>query len=200
MTDELKIKAFPTEYRGRMYRSRLEARWAAFFDLLGWHAEYEPFDLGAWSPDFLITSEIGPPILVEVKPTQEFAPEIGAKMIRAHHESGASETHVLLLVGVAPVCAAQGSGLRIGWHLSADADGNRFQHSDARIYWRAVYGRPSLAPDILVNDPASQPDDAGTCLLDCYEVEIVQPRQFYGEHTMELWARATSAVQWRPGR
>lgn len=30
------IKAIPTTYAGVNFRSRLEARWAAFFDLCGW--------------------------------------------------------------------------------------------------------------------------------------------------------------------
>lgn len=30
-----RVAAIPTRYRGRLYRSRLEAKWAAFFDLLG---------------------------------------------------------------------------------------------------------------------------------------------------------------------
>jgi hypothetical protein len=53
--------------RGVNFRSRLEARWAAFFDAVGWPWQYEP-DLGLdrWIPDFLITSGAG--LLVEVKP------------------------------------------------------------------------------------------------------------------------------------
>jgi hypothetical protein len=48
------IKAHPTEYKGVMFRSRLEARWAAFFDLekRNWMWEYEPVDLEGWTPDF----------------------------------------------------------------------------------------------------------------------------------------------------
>jgi hypothetical protein len=54
MTVEYTIAAKPTLYRGQQFRSRLEARWAAFFDLLRWEWVYEPFDLGGWSPDFAI--------------------------------------------------------------------------------------------------------------------------------------------------
>ena len=61
------IPAKPTKYKGRLYRSRLEARWAAFFDLLQWDYEYEPFDLNGWSPDFIIKGNIE--VLVEVKPS-----------------------------------------------------------------------------------------------------------------------------------
>jgi len=48
------VKAHPTMYNGVQYRSRLEARWAAFFDLIGWQHEYEPIDLPGWSPDFRV--------------------------------------------------------------------------------------------------------------------------------------------------
>lgn len=61
------IAAKPTIYAGVNFRSRLEARWAAFFDLCGWKWDYEPIDLKGWSPDFLIHTLIGD-VLVEVKP------------------------------------------------------------------------------------------------------------------------------------
>jgi len=49
------VKAHPTQYNGVLFRSRLEARWAAFFDLAGWQWEYEPIDLEGWTPDFRVT-------------------------------------------------------------------------------------------------------------------------------------------------
>lgn len=70
------IKAIPTRYAGVNFRSRLEARWAAFFDLAKWKWRYEPIDLPGWIPDFWVSlpcghSECGPThdLLVEVKPT-----------------------------------------------------------------------------------------------------------------------------------
>ena len=53
------IAAIPTEYKGYRFRSRLEARWAVFFDLCGMQWEYEPegFSLGdgrGYLPDFLL--------------------------------------------------------------------------------------------------------------------------------------------------
>lgn len=56
----------PTEYGGVRFRSRLEARWAAFFDLLRWPWEYEPIDLRGYIPDFALTFPRAP-MLVEVK-------------------------------------------------------------------------------------------------------------------------------------
>ncbi len=53
------IQAKPTIYNNRLYRSRLEARWAAMFDFIGWDFEYEPEPLKTWSPDFLLTQALG---------------------------------------------------------------------------------------------------------------------------------------------
>jgi hypothetical protein len=93
------IKAIPTKYNGRQYRSRLEARWAAFFDLLGWRFEYEPCDLGTWSPDFALWG-IHPqsPVLVEVKPIDHWHRETARKMADACRDLGQR----LLLVGTQP--------------------------------------------------------------------------------------------------
>lgn len=48
------IKAIPTKYEGVQFRSRLEARWAAFFDQCKWNWDYEPIDLDGWAPDFVL--------------------------------------------------------------------------------------------------------------------------------------------------
>lgn len=54
-----KIKAIETTYKGIKFRSRLEARWAVFFDACGVNWEYEPegFELPNgqyYLPDFLL--------------------------------------------------------------------------------------------------------------------------------------------------
>lgn len=53
------IKTIQTEYKGYLFRSRLEARWAVFFDACGVKWDYEPegYDLGdgiGYLPDFLL--------------------------------------------------------------------------------------------------------------------------------------------------
>jgi len=52
------IKAIETTYKGYRFRSRLEARWAVFFDACGYQWEYEPegFEVGGiyYLPDFRI--------------------------------------------------------------------------------------------------------------------------------------------------
>jgi hypothetical protein len=58
--------AIETTYRGARFRSRLEARWAAFFDLIEWRWEYEPLDLDGYIPDFVLMFR--EPVLAEVKP------------------------------------------------------------------------------------------------------------------------------------
>lgn len=92
---EYTIAAIPTIYNGRRYRSRLEARWAAFFDRLQWKFEYEPIDLGAWSPDFLIHGcgkweyrNVKMPTMVEVKPILSFDKSVASRMIGACRSAG----------------------------------------------------------------------------------------------------------------
>ena len=71
------IKAIETVYNGYRFRSRLEARWAVFFDALGIEYQYESegFDVsGTWYlPDFFLPSQPSrdvyvPSMYVEIKP------------------------------------------------------------------------------------------------------------------------------------
>jgi hypothetical protein len=57
----------PTKYDGVVFRSRLEARWAAFFDRVQWPWEYEALELRGYLPDFILRFPHAP-ILAEVKP------------------------------------------------------------------------------------------------------------------------------------
>jgi hypothetical protein len=70
------IKAIDTEYGGSLFRSRLEARWAVFFDSLGiaWEHETEGFEMegvGRYLPDFWLPQVS---MWAEVKPG-EFSPK-----------------------------------------------------------------------------------------------------------------------------
>jgi hypothetical protein len=69
------IKAIDTVYAGHRFRSRLEARWAVFFDTLGVRWEYEPqgYEVGCYEtrrylPDFLLPDS---GLWVEVKGSDE---------------------------------------------------------------------------------------------------------------------------------
>lgn len=68
----MEIKAIETIYNGYKFRSRLEARWAVFFDAVGIKYEYEPegFTDGdlCYLPDFYLPEH---DTYVEVKPKRE---------------------------------------------------------------------------------------------------------------------------------
>jgi hypothetical protein len=84
------IKPIETVYKGYRFRSRLEARWAVFFDALGieWEYEKEGYDLGEagwYLPDFWLPNE---QVFVEVKPSHipeedlQKMPAIGKGMVK----------------------------------------------------------------------------------------------------------------------
>jgi hypothetical protein len=88
------IKAIQTEYKDYRFRSRLEARWAIFFDLVGirWEYEIEGFWLDGktkYLPDFWLPQSS---TLVEIKPS----------MIPNRQETGkckaVSSKHQILLI------------------------------------------------------------------------------------------------------
>lgn len=71
MSERASIKPIETEYRGYRFRSRLEARWAVFFDAARILYEYEPegFELDdgtKYLPDFYLPEF---ELYVEIKPT-----------------------------------------------------------------------------------------------------------------------------------
>lgn len=98
--------AIETVYNGYRFRSRLEARWAVFFDSLGVKYEYEPegFELpglGGYLPDFRVMchatrgGDCEPfPLYIEVKGQMD---EASAKKIKAF-----SYEQALLIVGNIP--------------------------------------------------------------------------------------------------
>lgn len=105
--------AIPTIYRGVRFRSRLEATWAAWFDLVGWTWDYEPFDCNGWIPDFALKSEYNSPspLLVEVKPIYSFDKSVADKLDRADQE------HEIVLVGLGPSITQYSSS------MSTDTEG-----------------------------------------------------------------------------
>lgn len=80
--------AIETRYKGYRFRSRLEARWAVFFDALGltWDYEIEGFDLGPagwYLPDFKVYGD-REPVWVEVKPTRQSNTSKMEAFVRGH--------------------------------------------------------------------------------------------------------------------
>jgi hypothetical protein len=91
------IKALPSLYNGVWFKSRLEARWAYYFDLLGVKWEYEPegFGLksGAYCPDFLLENrcwaEVKPEVFEFTDFTQKFS-----QLVQG------TQTHLVVLNGL----------------------------------------------------------------------------------------------------
>jgi hypothetical protein len=115
------MKSIPTIYNDIQFRSRLEARWAAFFDLMNWTYEYEPFDLDGWFPDFLITGENNSfKTLIEVKPIDSFDLNTAKKIAKAGEQK-----HDLLLLGSKLLVDTWGiydSTLALGWFLDKETE------------------------------------------------------------------------------
>jgi len=80
----MNIKPIETIYKGYQFRSRLEARWAVFFDQLAikWQYEVEGFQLpsGWYLPDFYLPEQ---DCYVEIKPPHA-RPEAGASLPRVY--------------------------------------------------------------------------------------------------------------------
>lgn len=174
---EYTIAAIPTEYRGRRYRSRLEARWAAFFDLLGWHHEYEPCDLGSWSPDFALWGkQPNRPVLVEIKPIEGWDRQTARKMADAYDCYTMTASHLLLL-GFSPF------GTQLGW--LAEPRDYEASWTEA-LFGATLEGRADFVPN--AGDWCQE-----SILWEAqYDLERLDPEA--------LWIKAANHVQWRPKR
>lgn len=176
---EYTIAAIPTVYRGRRYRSRLEARWAAFFDLLGWQHEYEPCDLGTWSPDFALWGRRPHcPVLVEIKPVTNWCRTTARKMADAVDRADRPVNYMLLL-GVQP----EWSNV-LGWlgqHGEYEADWTE------ALFGTLTSGEVDVYPNAGHFCQESVLREAGYALTPC--------------STELLWVEAANLVQWQgPGK
>jgi hypothetical protein len=198
---EYTIAAIPTVYRGRRYRSRLEARWAAFFDCLGWQHEYEPFDLGGWSPDFLLPAFKA---LVEVKPLESFSQEVWDKMVAACLEH---DVEKIVLTRTAPAMPPSTRPLvEIGWM----GWWPEYRPIRAMLGWLPQTTCPEFYSTLVDVVPGSRDKDSmGTWWQDFATGRIgffqdplgqgaIVLSSTYNDHTMRLWAEATNAAQYRP--
>lgn len=88
------IRAIETRYKGHRFRSRLEARWAVFFDAAGikWIYEQEGFEVNGkpYLPDFYLPGlgyfEVRGRYEYDDQLMQEFANEIGEPLFIAFEE------------------------------------------------------------------------------------------------------------------
>ena len=84
-----------TEYGGTVFRSQLEARWAAYFDRRGIAWEYEPARFDGWTPDFRLVLN-GDGVYAEVKPVTEFPMDVAQRILNAGCDTD------LLILGQGP--------------------------------------------------------------------------------------------------
>ena len=114
-----RIRAIQTRYKGYAFRSRLEARWAVYFDHLGIKWDYEPegFELGnglRYLPDFWLPDL---KLWVEIKPVSidSTAAEKATRL--------ASENHAVLVLCGAPVAELRYCGLLFSWDFRESGAG-----------------------------------------------------------------------------
>src|SRR5690348_4277672 len=90
------LQPIETQYNGYRFRSRLEARWAVFFDSLGVPYEYEreAYDLDGiyYLPDFWLPQQ---EYWIEIKGQPPTAEEQQKALLLAKH----STNHVFMFVG-----------------------------------------------------------------------------------------------------
>ena len=146
------IKSHPTFYQGVRFRSRLEARWACFFDQAGWQWEYEPIDLQGWTPTFRVEfpcshSECpaSHSLLVEVKPYYSISDFEGHRCMDFAYgvergTSGSDPAHMF------PADASAAFGINPSvteWQMSHGAGGGietikRWVDGDLEQLWKAA--------------------------------------------------------------
>lgn len=108
-----------TVYKGRSFRSRLEARWAVFFDFLGWKWEYEPCDFSGWIPDFVIVGKHT--VYVEVKPVVSLPQDVVEKI-----DSSECKDEVLIVGMTIPVGSTERS---FGWMREVNGSGSWWEEA-----------------------------------------------------------------------
>jgi hypothetical protein len=121
----MELRAIETVYKGYRFRSRLEARWAVFFDALGipWEYEKEGFDLGngvRYLPDFWLPEAR---FFVEVKGQQPTAEEV-AKLRALDNNPPEYALGATWAIGVPEVPVDNGAGDWSGntWHILQRSD------------------------------------------------------------------------------
>ena len=145
------IKSHPTQYAGVLFRSRLEARWAAFFDLCKWKWEYEPIDFADWTPDFFLRIPCGHSecnkthdVYVEVKPYR-YVSEFNTHACLRYAGMDAAPPHAdsVALLGISPECAqipdlshgAGGGDFDLRFFVSIDGNCGPYHGSVSEMLW-----------------------------------------------------------------
>jgi len=174
-------RGIPTVYRGVRMRSRLEARWAAMFDLLHWPWQYEPFDLEGYIPDFSLSFDAGPLVL-------EIKPEIEIEALRQHVRKilAGGWRRELLVLG-ARLFDADRIGIIGDDH--AIADGGEIEIDHGIAFSCLSCGEVSIRSDALSWRCRACGVDEGAAHVGQLETGWLEAQ----------WVMAGNRVQWRPG-
>lgn len=184
----------PAVFRGVQYRSRLEAKWAAFFDLLCWPCQYEPFDLNGWIPDFVLMAHR--PVFVEVQPVVGFPESVAERLDRVYPPG-----HEILIVGGA--LFLDDRTLCLGWLGENDYGESRWWEPAVLGRWRGLERQGDSAsrdqrPFGFCHSLGSFVDritgayDGGSCGGADFA---------WSEHEItDLWDLAGNLTQWRGAR
>jgi len=191
-----RITAIPTHYAGLQFRSRLEARWACFFDQLGIRWDYEPIDLPGMIPDFVLP-DLG--FMLEVKPTYDVS-ELALRREDLHRRA---LPWIMEEREAALRALDADDSLHVSFTDAVLADIDLIKHGFDSVDGRRV----AVVGSDLFTDPA---DDS--CSLDgrLYVVTdngryALAPFDYDFPHAKSAdvllaWRRAQNATQWRPDR
>lgn len=176
-----------TYYKGIRMRSATEAKWAAFFDQLGWVWTYEPERFGNYRPDFFVLRPDQRTILVEAKcetRIEELAEPI--------HRICESYRKPALVLWSFP--RREQAIHKIGEYVLERRPAQMIQ-AQALVAW---CNRCEWAPFVsyMIAYPSST---AVTCLFCDSTWEPGAGRAQLRPGAIEqLWAQACNAAQWRP--
>lgn len=177
------IPAIPTTYANILFRSRLEARWAAMFDLLVWPWEYEPLDLEFYIPDFVLRFP-SEPVLCEVKPAL-YADELWSHSKKIVQSGWGGQ---FLLVGASIL--RSGHGLPT-FGITSERIGESIGIFDHAVCHRcAACGRVSYHHE----------SGGWGCRVSGCESDDDLIQRVTTDEIRELWNAAGTRVRWQPNR
>lgn len=169
----------PTSFAGTNFRSRLEARWAAFFSIVGWDWVYEPVDGAGYVPDFLIKGDS--PLFVEVKPATSET-EYRQPVQKIVDGIGPHWNRDVLIVGADAVMRGDVAGILVDF-LHGPNDWNT-----SPAEW--VYCPTCVSLGIATSSTSGHMRPCGHA--------APKGGDPANQHPRNLWALAGNAVQWRP--
>ncbi len=168
-------KGLPTMFNGIQFRSRLEARWAAMFHLLGLNWEYEPMvEVGYYIPDFALTFPDGLKIYIEVKPKQFFNSDDPKYNEMLYH------------------CQVKGHGF---WALFEELIPVPLIvqfYNVGQVIQHGYYHIPIILGFITPHD-----QDLIKIYFKFITSEILQSRAVHSPTMMDIWKNAANLTQWR---